>query len=91
MDALQVTLDLNDYLTSSTGRPLDGAWLRWTDLEREMDRRDFWEVGDILGGILDRTGGALPEPEKFFGAYGEYQQAHLARQRSRKDGRRRAA
>ena len=90
-DIPQVTLDLNDYLTSATGRPLDGAWCRYSDLEHQMDLRDFWEVGDILGGILDRTGGALPEPEKFFGAYGEYQQAHLARQRSRNDGRRRAA
>ena len=90
-DIPQVTLDLNDYLTSSTGRPLDGPWCRYADLEHEMDRRDFWEVGDILGGILSRTGGALPEPRKFFGAYGQYHQVHLARERSRKDGRRRAA
>ena len=82
--------ELNDYLTGGTGRPLPGAWCRYPDLGRQMDRLGFIEVGSVLAELARTRGGFLPEPEEFFGRFGQYRQIHLARQRPR-NGRRRAA
>ena len=82
--------ELNDYLRGGTGRPLPGAWCRYPDLGRQMDRRDFIEVGSVLSELARLHGGYLPEPEKFFAQWGAYRQIHLARSRPR-NGRRRAA
>ena len=81
---------LSDYLTGGTGRPLPGSWLTYPGLKREVDRRDFLELGSVLSDLIRQNGGHLPEPEKFFGAYGRYKQIHQARSRPR-NGRRRAA
>ena len=48
------------------------------------------EVGNILAGILGRSGAMVPEPEEFFRRFGQYKQIHVATQRPR-NGRRRAA
>ena len=82
-------LELSDYLTGGTGRPLSGAWLRYPGLGRKMDRLGFIEVGSVLADLSRQSGGYLPEPEKFFARYGAYRQTHVARA-SRRNGRRRA-
>ena len=81
---------LDSYLRGGTGRPLSESWMRYPDLGRQMDRRGFIEVGSVLSELTRQTGGHLPEPEAFFGAYGQYRQIHLARSRPR-NGRRRAS
>ena len=83
-------VELSDYLAGGTGRPLPGSWLTYPGLKRQMGRRDFVEVGSVLADILRQTGGALPEPEAFFGTYGQYRQIHIARSSRRRNGRRRA-
>ena len=80
---------LSDFVSGGTGRPLPGSWLFYPGLERQLDRRNFLEVGSILAGILGRSGGALPEPEAFFQSYGQYRQVHLAVQSHRRNGKRR--
>ena len=84
-------VELSGYLTRGTGRPLPGSWLYYSGLRREVDRRNFLEVGSVLVGILERTGGGLPEPEAFFRSYGQYRQVHLAISSHRRNGRRRRA
>ena len=86
----QAAEELDDYLTGGTGRPLSSAWLTYPDLGRQIDRRGFIEVGSVLAELTRQTGGHLPEPEEFFGRFGQYRQVHLARSRPR-NGRRRAA
>ena len=81
---------LDSYLRGGTGRPLSESWMRYPDLGRQIDRLGFIEVGSVLSELARQTGGHLPGPEEFFGAYGQYRQIHLARSRPRK-GRRRAA
>ena len=80
---------LSDFVSGGTGRPLPGSWLFYPGLRREVDHRNFLEVGGILAGILGRSGGALPEPEAFFKSYGQYRQIHLAVQSHQRNGRRR--
>ena len=83
---------LSEFVSGGTGRPLPGSWLYYSGLRREVDRRNFLEVGSVLAGILERTGGGLPEPEKFFRSYRQYRQLHQALSSShRRNGRRRAA
>ena len=38
-------------------------------LKHEIDRLNFLEVGGTLAKILERSGGALPEPGEFFKTY----------------------
>ena len=80
-------VELSDYLTGETGRPLPGSWLTYLGLKCEVDRR---EVGIVLADLIRQTGGYLPEPEAFFGSYGQYRQVHEARKNRRRNGRRRA-
>ena len=84
---------LSDYVAGGTGRPLPGSWLTYPGLDRELNRRGFLEAGSVIAGILERTGGDLPEPEDFFERYRQYRQIHLAVSAHRRNGkgRRRAA
>ena len=85
---------LSDYVIGWARRPLPGNWLNYPDLDRELKRkgrRGFLEVGGILAGVLERTGGYLPKPEDFFGEYGRYRQIHIAVAARRRNGGRRAA
>ena len=52
-----------------TGRPLPAAWVFYPKLKHEIDRLNFLEVGGTLAKILERSGGALPEPGEFFKTY----------------------
>ena len=60
---------LHDYIVQRTSRPLPEAWVFYPTLKQELDRRDFLEVGSVLAGILDRSGGTLPKPGEFFKTY----------------------
>ena len=60
---------LHDYMVKKTGRPLPASWQLYENLKQELDRLNFLEVGSVLAGILERSGGALPEPGEFFKTY----------------------
>ena len=75
---------LHEHFVEKTGRPLPGSWVRYPELKQELDR--FPDVRSVLEGMLNRTGGYLPEPEQFFKNYAP---SPIKRKRDRR--RRRAA
>ena len=60
---------LHDYMVKKTGRPLPASWQLYENLKQELDRLNFLEVGSVLAGRLERSGGTLPEPGEFFKTY----------------------
>ena len=80
---------LDEHFVQKTGRPLPGAWVRYPELQQQLDRQDFLEVRSVLEELLNQTGGHLPDPGKFFKNYEHYAPKPMNTKRHRR--RRRAA
>ena len=62
-------LRLHEHIVKATGRPLPAEWVFYQKLKHDLDSLNFLEVGSTLAEILERSGGALPEPGEFFKTY----------------------
>ena len=79
---------LHDYIVQRTGRPLPAPWVSYPELQQQVDRVNFQALASVLARILERTGGRLEDPEKFFKTYEEQK---AVSNRKRKNRKRRAA